>query len=80
MQPAAKDSRSGHLHGLSIRLADGTLVSLEAVLAEGRRQRAREIRRLVAAAAHRIARIARTTARTFASLAPAHQSRHKIPG
>jgi hypothetical protein len=56
------------------------LVSLEAVLAEGRRQQAREIRRLVAIAAHGIARIARTTASTFASLAPAHQSRHKIPG
>lgn len=75
MQPAANDSRSGHVHGLSIRLDDGTWMPLDAVIAEGRRQRAREIRRLASVAAHWIAR----TARSFASLVPAHESRHKIP-
>jgi hypothetical protein len=75
MQPAASDSRSGHVHGLSIRLDDGTWVRLDAVIAEGRLQRAREIRRLASAAAQWIAR----TARTFMSMVPAHESRHKIP-
>lgn len=75
MQPAASDSRSGHVHGLSIRLDDGTWVRLDAVIAEGRLQRAREIRRLASAAAQWIAR----TARTFVSLVPAHESRRKIP-
>jgi hypothetical protein len=75
MQPAANDSRSGHVHGLSIRLDDGTWVPLDAVIAEGRLQRAREIRRLASAAAQWIAR----TARTFVSLVPAHESRRKIP-
>ena len=46
------------------------------MIAEGRRQRAREIRRLASAAAHWIAR----TARTFLSLVPTHESRRKIPG
>jgi len=75
MQPAANHSRSGHVHGLSIRLDDGTWVPLDAVIAEGRLQRAREIRRWASAAAHWIAR----TARTFVSLVPAHESRRKIP-
>ena len=75
MLTAANDSSSGHVHGLSIRLDDGTTVPLDAVIAEGRRQRAREIRRLASAAAHWIAR----TARTFVSLVPAHESRRKIP-
>lgn len=75
MQPAATDSRSGHVHGLSIRLDDGTWVPLDAVIAEGRRQRARELRRMVSAAGHWIAR----TARTLGSLVPAHESRRKIP-
>ena len=74
MQPAANDSRSGHVRGLSIRLDDGTWVPLDTVIAEGRRQRAREIRRLASAAAHWIAR----TARTFVSLVPARESRRKI--
>ena len=75
MQPAANNSRSSNVHGLSIRLDDGTWVPLDAVIAEGRRQRAREIRRLASAAAHWIAR----TARTFLSLVPTHESRRKIP-
>jgi len=75
MQPAANDSRSGHVHGLSIQLDDGTIVPLDAVIAEGRRLRAREIRRLAIAAARWIAQ----TARTFVSLVPAHESRRKIP-
>jgi hypothetical protein len=75
MQPAADDSGGGHVHGLSIRLEDGTWIPLDAVIAEGRRQRAREIRRVAGLAARWIGR----TVRTFVSLVPAHGSRRKIP-
>ncbi len=75
MLPAANDSRSGHVNDLSIQLDDGTSVPLREIIAEGRRQQAREIRRLAIAAAHWIAR----TARTWVSLLPAHKSQRKIP-
>ncbi len=72
MLPAASDSRSGHVDGLSIEMKDGTSVPLRETVAEGRRQQAREIRRLAAAAA-------RWIARTFVSMVPAHESKRKIP-
>ena len=75
MLPAANDSRSGHVDGLSIEMKDGTSVPLRETVAEGRRQQAREIRRLAVAAARRIAR----TARIFVSMVPAHESKRKIP-
>jgi hypothetical protein len=80
MQPPANNSRCGHVHGLSIQLGDGTWVPLEVVIAEGRRQQAREIRRLARVAARWIAQFARSTVRTFVSLVPAHDTKRKIPG
>ena len=56
MEPGIHDSGNGPIHGLSIRLDDGTVVSLAAVIAEGRRQRALELRRLTRAAFRRIGR------------------------
>lgn len=75
MEPTIYGSGNGPIHGLSIRLDDGTVVSLAAVIAEGRRQRALELQRLMRAAFRGIGR----AMRAFVSLVPGPESRRKIP-
>ncbi|MGF1639465.1 MAG: hypothetical protein ACFCUO_00795 [Rhodospirillales bacterium] len=75
MKPARTHGDSPPYDGLTVRLADGTVVSIDGLMAEARRLRARETRRWVAAGVGWIV----AAVRSLAVLAPAAETRRKIP-